>query len=175
VDPDEVNGPAIVRLLVSEGDDVGVIVGAPGSKEKWRALGAYVAVGSSDDPDLIERAAQHARSIVLVDALPEIVEAAIEGARLAGEPHARIIYCSTGSPSGIRDVLQASGLEYVLLHLPVVRKGIRRRPTPQVEAEVVAEAVNAADDVAGEAYIEVDPATPEGRKALALGGERPSQ
>jgi CheY-like chemotaxis protein len=168
IEPDDTNGPAVVRLLVSEGDDVGVIVGDGATGDRWKAIGAYVAAGAADDPDLIERASQHARSIVLFDATLDVLNAAIEGTRLAQRSPARIIYCATGGVQGVDQALKASGLEYVLLAVPIARVGFRRRTKQAVDPTVVAEAVSAADDISGEVRLEVDPVTSAGREALAL-------
>jgi hypothetical protein len=154
VAPDATNGPAVVEQLVGEGDEVGVIVGQAGAGDRWRSLGAHVAVGPSDDPDLIERAAQHARSIVLFDAPASVVEAVVEGARMASASPARIVYCST-APGDVEEMLRASGLEYVILSIPMQRAGLRRRGQT-VSPSVVAEAVSAADDLSGDVHLALD-------------------
>ena len=167
VAPDDVNGPAVVNLLVSEGDDVGAIVPDATMGERWKAMGAYVAVGSPDDADLIERAAQHARTIVLFNPVESIVRAAIQGARLASSSPARIVLCGQGGETSI-GTLEGSGLEYVVLQIPVKRRGLRRSPPP--EPERVAEAVNAADDLAGELRLVLDLTRDEAWNALGLLG-----
>jgi hypothetical protein len=170
VEPDEVNGPAVVARLVDDGDDVGVIVADPEAGERWRSLGAYVAVGSADDADLIERAGQHARSIVLFDASPAVLKAAAEGARMASASPARIVYLST-SQTRSDDALEESGLEYVLLVVPIKRVGVRRRRS-SVAAERVAEAVSAADDLAGEVKLSLNLADEHAAGVLKLNHER---
>jgi hypothetical protein len=174
VEPDETNGPAIVELLVAEGDEVGVIVADAAAGDRWKSLGAHVAVGEAEDPDLIERAAQHARSIVLFDAAAAVVGAVIEGARMASVSPARIVYCST-APGEIEPILRTSGLEYVILSIPIERAGLRRRPRQALNARLVAKAVSAADDLAGNVRLIVDLQTAQGVAALGLDavGETP--
>jgi hypothetical protein len=168
VEPDETNGLAVVDLLVKEGDEVGVIVGEAARADGWKSLGAHVAVGPADDPDLIERAAQHARSIVVFDAPVAVVEAVVEGARMASASPARIVYCSSTGGDGV-DLLMTSGLEYVILSIPVERAGLRRRPRQSVEPGIVAEAVNAADDLTGELRLSLNLEDEEDRSVLGAG------
>jgi hypothetical protein len=167
IDPDETNGLSVVELLVSEGDEVGVIVADPSDAGAWKKTGAQVAIGSSADPDLIERAAQHARSIILFDARPDTVETVIEGARLVGPVPARVVYCSTGIHD-VRAELESSGLEFVLLTIPVERVGLRRRRRQAVNPDSVASAVNAADDLAGELRLRIDLADDDAWRRLGL-------
>lgn len=167
VEPDEEVGPVVVGLLVSEGDEVGVIEPRASLREGWKALGAHVAGGSADDSDLVERAAQHARSIVLFDAPEEVVAATAEGARLVpGSETARIIYVSRGGvvPEGLRN----SGLEHVVLVARKRRRFLSKRYDSEVSTEDVARAVSAADDLAGELRLVVDLAKPEGLARLGL-------
>jgi hypothetical protein len=167
VEPDETNGAAVVDRLLREGDVVGVIVGDDAARDKWRSLGAHVAVGPADDADLIERAGQHARSIVLFDALPNVLNAAIEGARMASSSPARIVFCSTAA-SDVEGMLLTSGLEYVILSIPIERTGLRRRPRQTIEPEAVAEAVNAADDLGDEIKLSLDLADEDALGTLKL-------
>jgi CheY-like chemotaxis protein len=167
VEPDDTNGSAVVRLLISEGDDVGVIVADPGAREKWKAMGAHVAVGLADDPDLIERAAQHARSIVLFDAPQDVVDAVIEGARMASSSPARILYCATAERH-VRSGLEESKLEFVIIAIPWESVGLRRRKRQTVEPRAVAEAVSAADDLAEERRLVLDLNTVEARDLLGI-------
>ena len=165
IEPDDTNGTAIVRRLVSEGDEVGVIVADAAARERWRSLGAYVAVGPGDDADLVERAAQHARSVVLFDAGEDTVAAVVAGVRMAGTP--RLVYCSTGIGE-MTAVLDASGLEYVVLTIPTRTTGLRRRAHQAISPERVADAVSAADDLGGEVRLTADLATKSGVAALRL-------
>lgn len=167
---DEERGPAVVAKLLAEDDIVGVIEEQAGRGDKWRDLGAHVAIGSPDDADLIERAAQHARSIVVfehdTERARQILAAVLEGARLVPGEAARIIYVADAPPREIVDALRGSAFDYVLLRLGRRGRLVRRRPT--LEPEDLAEAINAADDLAGDPRLDVDPAHPDGRRALGL-------
>ncbi|MDQ4095623.1 MAG: NAD-binding protein [Actinomycetota bacterium] len=167
---DEERGPAIVRRLLDEGDVVGVIEDDARRSDVWRALGAHVAVGSGRDPDLVERAAQHARSIVVLargghDA--EVLAAVLQGARLAPGGAARIVYVTDESRPEENSILEASAFDYVVLRTGGRRGFIRRGRA--VDPDDLAEAVSAADDLAGEPRLDVDLTDPAGRSALALG------
>ena len=166
---DEMRGPAIVERLVSEGDIVGVIEEDPRRGDLWRGLGAHVAIGTGVDPDLVERAAQHARSIVVFASAPDhagLLEAVLEGARLApGEP-ARILYVTDELGRDERRVLEGSAFDYVVLRTG--RRGGRLRRTPEVDPTALAEAISAADDLAGEPRLVVDITQAEGRGEIGL-------
>lgn len=167
IEPEGELGVVVVQRLVAEGDDVGVLI--PEADDSWKELGAYVAVGGADDADLIERAAQHVRSIVLFDPDEADVTATIEGARMAGTPPARIIVCTEAGDPGTEAVLSESGLEYVELRLPVARRKLLGRARAGLDPHDVAAAVSAADDLAGDARMSIDLDTEEGRRRLGLG------
>lgn len=167
--PDEERGPAVVKRLLDEGDVVGIIEDDPRRAAMWRRLGAHVAVGSGADADLVERAAQHARSIVVFGGRPageEELAGVLQGARLAPGGAARIIYVAADPSPRTRSTLRASAFDYVLLRSGGRSGWIRRGAV--VSAGDLAEAVSAADDLAGEPRLEVDLTQPDGWRALAL-------
>ena len=150
-------GPALVKRLVAEGDVVGVIEHDSRRAETWRGLGAHVAIGTPMDFDLIERAAQHARSIVVLadlwdDPVP-LVDPILTGARLAPGERARMIFVVERS-GGVGETLAESEFDFVILETGSARAWIGRRRKPA--AEDVADAVNAADDLAGSPRLVVD-------------------
>ena len=136
---------AIVRRLTAEGDQVRVVAGAGTGHP-----GAHVAVGTPGDDDLVERAAQGTRTIV---AGVEDRAVALAGAARAGVDRAVLV---NGDPEGV-----PSSMSWVLL---VTKRRLRRGPGPAD----VAEAVDAADDLAGEPRLVADLTTEEGWKALRL-------
>ena len=150
-------GPALVKRLIAEGDVVGVIEPDPRRAEMWRDLGAHVAIGTPMDFDLVERAAQHARSIVVLTDLWEdpvsIVDPILTGARLAPGEGARMIFVVERS-GGVGETLAESGFDFVILEIGDARSWTGRRKKPA--AADVAEAVNAADDLAGSPRLVVD-------------------
>ena len=150
-------GPALVKKLVAEGDVVGVIEHDPRRAETWRGLGAHVAVGTPMDFDLVERAAQHARSIVVLadlwdDPVP-IVDPILAGARLAPGERARMIFVVKRSDE-VGEALAESEFDFVVLETGGARSWTGRSKKPA--AEDVAEAVNAADDLAGSPRLVID-------------------
>lgn len=141
---------ALIDRLVAEGDQVRAVV-SPG-QDAGLFAGAHLATGSPEDDDLVERAAQGARTIVLGRPIPP----ALEGAARAGVDRAILL---TGDVSSA-----PAGMSCVALVISRTRLGLRRALAPVV----VAEAVNAADDLAGEPRLVADLTTDEGWRALGL-------
>lgn len=150
-------GRALTRLLLDEGDQVRVIL--PAGEDAAPYEGAHVATGEASDEDLVERAAQGARTIVLGHFDDDTRSAALTAAARAGVDRAVLL----GNWAG--DV--PATISWVALVTPRSLFGLRRGPGP----EDLAEAVNAADDLAGEPRTVVDLGTDEGWRTLRL--ERP--
>lgn len=136
---------AIVRRLTGEGDQVRVVARAGTTYD-----GAHMATGEPGDDDLVERAAQGARTIV---AGTEGRVAALAGAARAGVDRAVLVGGEAEDVPG--------SMSWVLL---VTKRRFRRGPG----ADDVAEAVDAADDMAGEPRLVADLTTEEGWRALRL-------
>lgn len=151
VDPDPELGAAIAQRLLEEGDEVRVLVTAPGG---WKEKGVYVAVGDPMDPDLVERACTNVRTIVFTGAskgVPmSLLAAAVPAALKAGTD--RVIVCAPGPSATVVDWLQSTDTSFV--SLTTGRRGFL--PKRSVEPAVVAEAVSAADDLAGAPRLDVD-------------------
>lgn len=158
-------GDAVARRLVSVGDEVRVVERSPEVAGAWRALGVHAALGADDDHDLIERAAQNVRTIVLVEdeAGParDVIDAVIAGAKAAGVE--RIVYVSRRPTDAVVTALRAWGADYVVL--TTRGKGILGKPAPP---ELIAEAVDAADDISGHPRLEVDLSDPTSVRPLGL-------
>lgn len=152
-------GAAVVNRLLEAGDDVGVIEPSPERAEGWRRTGAHVARGSSSDADLIERAAQNARTIVVLDADQEVLSAAVEGARLAGVE--RIVATGARFEPELIALLRSSGLDYVVLETG-------RRLLGAASPVEVGRAVDAADDLPGRPRLELSLRTAEAWRELRL-------
>lgn len=160
-------GEALVRRLVQQGDEVRVLEGAADSVS-WGALGAYIASGDMWDADLIERAAQDVRTIILGpghrEDPEELTAAVVDGGRLVTAGMRVVVYAAR-VPEGILTILRESGLDYVALHTG----GARRRAVPP---EALAEALDAADDLAGSLRLELDLTEPASWAALRLDAPR---
>jgi uncharacterized protein YbjT (DUF2867 family) len=162
---------AIVSRLLNQGDEVRIVARSPEETGRWRDLGAHIARGDPEDPDLIERAAQNARSIVTFDnhaGSNDVLEAAIEGGM--GAQVSRLIVCCTGVPGRwTRDRVSRAALEHILLITGANRRGssvlLRTR---KVTTADVARAVDAADDLAGHPRVVLDLRRPEAWRALEL-------
>lgn len=147
-------GRACTRRLLGEGDQVRVIL-APGEDASPYA-GAHVATGDPGDDDLVERAAQGAMTIVLGDGFDRT--AALTGAARAGVERAVLV-------QGTGEAVPAT-MSWVALIVP--RSLFRCRT---IDPDALAEAIDAADDLAGEPRLVADLGTDEGWAALRL--ERP--
>lgn len=141
-------GDLVAERMISQGDEVRAIATDP-TLEELASRGVRIARGRELDADLVERAAQNVRTIVLFDITRSVVEDVVEGARAARVD--RLVLCSVTVPEPVREVLRGCGLEYVILQRP--RKGRFRKGVPD---EALAEAVDAADDMAGSLRLELD-------------------
>ncbi len=160
---DDVDEP-IVRRLLRQGDDVRVLEATAGRRELWRSLGAHLAVGDAADPDLVERAAQNVRTIVVItpQVTPEILQAVVTAAPLAGVD--RLVACAPSFEGSASEVVRASALSFVLIASG--RPGLLRRRAAAPGR--IAAAVDAADDLGGDPRLEVDLTTGRGVADLGL-------
>ena len=155
VSPPVETGTQVIERLISQGDEVRVVAEGDETSE-WRRLGAHVAVGTPD-ADLIERAGQSSRTVVVFgDPDPEVLEAA----RLARID--RVVVVTKGMHPDARVRLEDSGLSYVVL------KARKRGGLKRVSATEIAEAVDAADDLNGDVKLELDLNETSSWKALRI-------
>ncbi len=155
----------VARRLVDQGDEVRVLEEDPSTRDRWRAVGVHVAVGDPADEDLVERAAQNVRTVVLLGAAltTTVVEAVIEGAGRAGAD--RLIACGAVVEEPLRRLIRSSRLDHVIL--ATGRAGLLRRSAAPA---LVAEAIDAADDLAGAPRLELDLTQRAAVRALGLAG-----
>ncbi len=153
VDPPAGVGQATVRYLIDEGDEVRVLVGDRKETSVWKSLGAYVAAGDPTDQDLVERACQNVRTVVVFSA-PDA--AVVSGARTAGV--GRLISVTR------RDIEPVDDLEHVVLVIGARGWWSRARCSD----DDVAAAISAADDLASIPNRPVYLSESEGREALRL-------
>jgi TrkA-N domain len=159
-------GAEVIARLVAQGDEVRVVEGNPQAAERWRNLGARVAQGEADDSDLIERAAQNCRTVVLFDEeyeLASVLEATLKA--IVHTTADRVVLVSAGPELRCLELLRASGVDYISLKMKH-RRLLARPPSFPV---AVAEAIDAADDLAGNPHLELDLADPAAAAALLLG------
>jgi uncharacterized protein YbjT (DUF2867 family) len=158
-------GETLARRLIAQGDEVRVIEPAEELVEAWQELGVKVAPGRDDDTDLIERAAQNVRTTVVVDdeAGParQVIAHVLTGIGAAGV--GRLILCARKPHEMLLDAVRTSGLDYVVL---TIGGGLLSRT--RVPVEDVAEAIDAADDLAGSPRLELDLTKAESWAALGL-------
>jgi len=155
--PEHLGGPIIERLI-AQGDEVRVVVASADAAD-WRRLGAHVAVGDPDG-DLLERAGQSSRTIALFDPAEELAQDAISAAKAARID--RVVAVLSRPSVALSALLAGSELTYVVL--VAARRGLKRAPG----VAEIAEAVDAADDLAGEVRLELDLAEPGAWGALGI-------
>lgn len=148
---------ALVGRLINEGDEVRVLEDSDDHAESWRMLGAHIAQGNIWDADLIERAAQNVRTIVVGDHHThdptELMDEVVTGGGFATKDM-RIVLVGQDLEGPALRRLRESPLAYVALGVATRRSlfGRRRAPAPAT----LAEAIDAADDLAGEPRLELD-------------------
>jgi hypothetical protein len=159
-------GTAVIERLIGQGDEVRVIEANRELAERWKSLGAYVALGASDDSDLIERAARGCRTMVLFDlddaGLPRL-ETALEA--VATTTVDRVVAVAAGRGTRCLELLRSQATGYVFLRAPRSRfSWSRSTNTPSA----IAEAIDAADDLAGDPRLELDLSDRRAAEALGL-------
>ncbi|MDP9234761.1 MAG: hypothetical protein M3P01_09465 [Actinomycetota bacterium] len=164
--PPQPVGTAVIERLIAQGDEVRVIEADRELAERWKSLGAYVALGASDDPDLIERAARSCRTMVLFDlddaGLPRLETALGAVARTTVD---RVVAVATGRGTRCLDLLRSQAMDHVFL------RASRRRTLwspSSTTPSVIAEAIDAADDLAGNPRLELDLSDRGAADALGL-------
>lgn len=177
------SGEAIVRRLVAQGDEVRVVEGDPEARERWRSLGAYVARHDDDMADLVERAAQNVRTIVIGDVSAhdrDDVRAIVTGASAARVE--RIVLYGTLASGKTLDAVREFPYQHVVLStgrkrllggglanpfssLIIKWSGVKRKG---LDDEALAAAVDAADDIAGDPRLELDLSDPGAWPELGL-------
>ncbi|MGH2774693.1 MAG: hypothetical protein ACRDJT_04570 [Actinomycetota bacterium] len=161
--------PALIGRLTAQGDEVRVLEADEAASDRWRSLGAHIASGPQWDADLIERAAQNVRTIVVGehhDRDPvEVMEALVEGGGFAS-PEMRLVVVGEPQPRAL-DALRESKLDYVVLG-SVVRRALLGK-SRALSPERLAEAVDAADDLAGSPRLVLDLRYEHAWRELKLG------
>lgn len=154
----------VVSRLVRQGDEVRVLESTSERRDEWVAGGVFVAVGDAADPDLVERAAQNARTIVVLagGVRTEVVATALEAGPRAGVD--RLVCCAPTIPAPVTAAVRAGPLDHVLIATGAGRL-FRRKAAP---AALIAEAVDAADDLAGQPRLELDLTEPNQLRLLGL-------
>ena len=142
-----------IRVLLADDGDASVVEGL-------RDQGVHVAFGDSANGDLMERAAQGCRSIVLFEPNETLRDKAVEAARFARVE--RLIACAREG-RGAEAPEKSAVASYVWLRGRP--KGIVR---PGLSWEAYASAVDAADDLAGDVKLDLDLTMAAAWQALGL-------
>lgn len=142
---------SLTRRLVAQGDEVRAIEMENDDPKALQGLGAHIARAPLFDADLVERAAQNVRTVVVGAVEEGMMTEILDGARLARVE--RIILCAPDPVSESLDLVRAAPGQHVVL---TYRKPRALRRSKSLLPEDVAEAVDAADDLAGELRLELD-------------------
>ena len=134
----------LIPLLIGQSDEVRIVESNPSQIERWRSLGAQVARGVPDDDDLIERAAQNVRTLVVGD---DAKLETLEGARRAGVGR---VVCLGRSFDSHQIGNQID--EYVILRMSGKR---RLGGKGKLSAPDAARLIDAADDLAGDVKLDL--------------------
>ncbi|MGH2787924.1 MAG: hypothetical protein ACRDJV_08440 [Actinomycetota bacterium] len=153
------SGEAIIRRLVSQGDEVRVLEGNGTAGERWRSLGAHVARRESDMADLVERAAQNVRTVVIGEEAD--VDAIVAGAEAARVE--RVVLFGVRPAYPALEALRRSHIQHVVLST-----GRKRWGAGRVSDEALAEAIDAADDIGGQPRLELNLSEGDAWAALGL-------
>jgi hypothetical protein len=159
-------GTALIERLTAQGDEVRVIERDPQLADRWRTLGAFVAQGSADDPDLIERAAHSCRTMVMFemdDSAASAVATALAGVR--NTTIDRVVLIARGATAACLQLLRDENIDHVLMHATPQRPLLRWR---RADVDLITEMVDAADDLSGHPRLELDLSDSGARRALGL-------
>ena len=161
---DDQLGAATAGRLIGQSDEVRVMLDSPRDRDVWRGRGVYVAVGDLEDEDFVWRAAGGVRTVVVgADRLAGSTGSVlVVGAKRAGV--GRFIVLAVGGTPELPEGLMEEGTELVVLRLPKKKRLQRDRLTP----EQIAEAIDAADDLAGSPHLDLDLGEPDAWAELKL-------
>lgn len=154
-------GAALADRLLAAGDEVRALEPDPARIAGWKGRGVHVASGAADDDDLVFRAATNVRTLVLGPHSGD-AEAVLRGAAAAAV--GRVVACMPEPRGELVRALRDSGSEFIVLRLGKPSPLGRRRLDPLL----VAEAIDAADDLAGEPRMELDLTEASGWTRLRL-------
>lgn len=163
---DELTEIVAARLMAQE-DEVRIVLGDEQGRDHWRSLGIHVAVGDLTDDDFVWRACMNVRTVVAGEGAPAGTPEVRRtlAASLDKTDVDRVVVVGAGEPDELVAGVRAAGVSHVVLR---VRKrgilGLRGA----VDADDLAVAIDAADDLAGEPRLYLDLWEPEAWRQLRL-------
>ena len=165
VGPSGTLGDAVFNRLTGQGDAIRVVVADETAGAEWKERGAFVAVAREWDADLIERASYEARAIVVFpqpdrDEM-ELLEETVTGAGVTSVDRVIVIRSEAGTPPP----LVSARVDHVVLGTG--KKSLLRRSQP-ADDDLIARAVDAADDLDGKPRLVIDLTTEQGLATLGL-------
>lgn len=163
---DEVTRSVVTRLLAQD-DEVRIVLGDPGDRERWRALGVHVAVGDLTDDDFVWRACTNARTVVAGEHAPVDTRAVREvlAGLLTKTDADRLVVVGAGEPDELVGGARSAGIDHVVLRF--CRRGLLGH-RDVVAPDDLATAIDAADDLAGHPRLDLDLSDADAWSALRL-------
>ena len=156
----------LAERLLGQQDEVRTVVATTDAAERWKRRSVHAAVGPFDDADLVERAALNVRTAVVGEHLEppttETTVALADGLGAAGVE--RVVVVGAKVDEWLVHDLKEGRAQYVILRLP--RRS--RLGRPRLPVGSVAEAIDAADDLAGEVRLDLDLADPHAWATLGV-------
>ena len=155
---------AIASRLIEQSDEVRIMLDSPVGRERWRERSVYVAVGDAEDEDFVWRATGGVRTVVAgAERLSGTAGSVLAGgAKRAGV--GRFIVLAADSEPGLPHELIEEGADLIVLRLPKKKLLSKEKLSPAD----VAEAVDAADDLAGSPRLDLDLSEPDAWRELRL-------
>lgn len=157
-------GRAVLSRLMDQGDDIRVIEDDPAAAQDWKAMGAHVALAREWDADLIERACFGARTMVIFERKnndDELLSEALRAREPTGVDRLILVRPKPTTPAA----LARADTDHVVLGTG--GGGILKRKSSASD-DLVADAVNAADDIEGHPRLVVDLTNPIDLQKLGL-------
>jgi hypothetical protein len=156
IEPTDEVGTALVTRLLDQDDEVRVVAADPHAAQRWQALGAHVARGDAHDPDLIERAAQNVRTIVVLEEPSTEVVAAVTGGGQLASPQMRLVLWLREPRPSAEEIVRGSGLDYVFLRGTPTAGRFVTAGRKRAALQALVEAIDAADDLSGNPRLDLD-------------------
>lgn len=145
----------LARRLVSQADEVRIILGDDACRERWRTLGLHVAVGDLTDDDFLWRACTNVRTVVAGDGRPADAPEVRESLpSLLGKTDVdRLVVVGPAEDDALVGSLRDADMDHVILRFR--KRGLLGSRRGVATADLAA-AIDAADDLAGEPRLDLD-------------------
>ncbi len=157
----------LATRLISQDDEVRIVLGDDAERERWRSHGLHVAVGDLTDDDFLWRACTNVRTVVAGDRPPaDTQEVRASLADLLGKTDAdRLVIVGPRDDDPLVTGAKAAAVDHVVLRFR--KRGLLGSRQAVATADLAA-AIDAADDLAGEPRLDLDLSEDASWQALRL-------